>query len=65
MLDSEGYLHFIGRQSDTITLGDLTKVSSNTVVSIIHQCSSVREVIVQRYGTPTGIDQLYLLVNTR
>ena len=65
MLDNEGYLHFIGRQADTIKLADLTKVSSNEVVSIIHRCSHVREVIVQRFETQTGVDSIFLLVNTR
>lgn len=41
-IDKEGYLHFIGRNIDTIKLLDATKVSSNEVISVIHKCEHVR-----------------------
>ena len=41
-IDQEGYLHFIGRNIDTIKLLDATKVSSNEVISVIHKCEHVR-----------------------
>ena len=63
-IDQDGYLNFVGRKSDLITLMDATKTTKNDILKVFQKNPEIKEVAVMSKPTENAYDEVYVHINT-
>ena len=63
-IDDDGYLNFVGRKSDLITLMDATKTTKNEILKVFQTNSEIKEVAVMSKPTENAYDEVIVHINT-
>ena len=63
-IDEEGYLNFVGRKSDLITLMDATKTTKNEILKVFQTNPEIKEVAVMSKPTENAYDEVIVHINT-
>lgn len=64
-VDGDGYLYFVGRIKDTISLRNAKKINASLVEEMLQKCDQVMEVSVKGVRNENGYDDIHAFVCTR